>query len=376
MTSVSSSRAASAPRVHTAGDFAREETMLANRNSGLPLEALRYDVTPAGLHFLLIHFDVPFVADEAAWRLSVTGCVRRPLDLSVAALREMPQRTLRVTLECAGNGRANVNPRWQTQPWEYGAVGTAEWTGTPLRHVLERAGLTDAARDVAFLGRDRGIDAGREHDFGRSLTPELAMHEDVLLVWAMNGAPLLPQHGFPLRLIVPGWFGMASVKWLDRIEVLDTPFDGYQQVGNYVYRQNKGDAGTPVTHLRVKSLMTPPGMPDWYTRHRIVEAGVHELTGRAWSGNGVPVASVAVGVDGVWNPATLDPPHDVESGKAQSARAYAWRGWRYRWTATPGEHILSCRATDANGDTQPLDPPWDNAGMGNNAAQRVPVTVR
>ncbi|MGN6461168.1 MAG: molybdopterin-dependent oxidoreductase, partial [Pseudolabrys sp.] len=331
MASASSSRAASAPRVHTAGDFAREEVGLANRNSGLPLEALRYDVTPAGLHFLLIHFDVPFIADAAAWRLSVSGCVRQPLDLSIAALREMPQRTLRVTLECAGNGRAHVNPRWQTQPWEYGAVGTAEWTGTPLRHVLERAGLTDAARDVAFLGCDRGIDAGREHDFGRSLTPDLAMHEDVLLVWAMNGAPLLPQHGFPLRLIVPGWFGMASVKWLDRIDVLDRPFDGYQQVGNYVYRQKKGDAGTPVTHLRVKSLMTPPGMPDWYTRHRIVEAGEHEIVGRAWSGGGVPIATVDFGIDGVWNPATLDP--------AQGP--YAWRGWRYRWTATPGEHILS-----------------------------------
>ena len=121
-----------------------------------------------------------------------------------------------------------------------------------------------------------------------------------------------------------------------------------------------------MTHLRVKSLMTPPGMPDWYTRHRIVEAGVHELTGRAWSGGGAPIASVEVGVDGVWNPATLDPPQGL----------YAWRGWRYRWTATPGEHILTCRATDANGNTQPFDPPWDNAGMGNNAAQRVPVTVR
>ena len=144
-----------------------------------------------------------------------------------------PKKTLRVTLECAGNGRANVVPRWQTQPWEYGGVGTAEWTGTPLRHLLERARLRADAADIAFFGADRGFDAGREHDYGRSLPPAFAMDEDVLVVWAMNGAPLPPQHGFPLRLVVPGWYGMASVKWLKRIEVLAQPFDGYQQAGNY-----------------------------------------------------------------------------------------------------------------------------------------------
>ena len=200
-----------------------------------------------------------------------------------------------MTFECAGNGRANVTPRWQTQPWEYGAVGTAEWTGTPLRHLLERAGLERDAVEVAFLGIDRGFDAGREHEFGRSLTPDAAMDDDVLLVWAMNGVPLLPQHGFPLRLIVPGWYGMASVKWLNRIDVLAQPFDGYQQRPNYHYRQKRGEPGVPVTTMRVKSLMMPPGIPDWYTRHRVVEAGPVELTGRAWSGAGVPIARVAVG---------------------------------------------------------------------------------
>ena len=355
-----------AQRVHTTGDFAREEVGLANRNSGLPLEALRHDVTPAGLHFLLTHFDVPFVPSAEDWRVDIVGRVSSPLRLSYAQIRELPAKTLRVTLECAGNGRAHVVPRWQTQPWEYGAVGTAEWTGTPLRLLLEQAQLQADALDIAFLGADRGFDAGREHDYGRSLTPALALGDDVLVAWAMNGAPLPPQHGFPLRLVVPGWYGMASVKWLTRIEVLARPFDGYQQVGNYIYRQKRGDQGVPVSTMRVKSLMVPPGIPDWYTRHRVLEAGPVELVGRAWSGGGVPVVKVSVGVDGVWNEAALDPP----GGR------YAWRGWRYRWDAAPGEHVLECRATDGGGEIQPLDPPWDNVGFGNNAVHRVSVTVR
>src|SRR5687767_13686673 len=300
MTTTRDSIAQPAQRSHTAGDFAREEVGLANRNSGMPLEALRHDVTPAGMHFLLTHFDVPFVASAEEWCVELGGRVQNPLSLSAAEVQKLPATTLRVTLECAGNGRANLEPRWQTQPWEYGAVGTAEWTGTPLRHLLERAHIEADAVDIAFLGADRGFDAGREHDCGRSLTPALAMNDDLLLVWAMNGAPLPPQHGFPLRLVVPGWYGMASVKWLRRIEVLAQPFDGYQQVGNYVYRQKRGDAGVPVTTMRVKSLMVPPGIPDWYTRHRVVEAGSVELTGRAWCGGGVPVERVAVGIDGAW----------------------------------------------------------------------------
>ncbi|MPZ40009.1 MAG: molybdopterin-dependent oxidoreductase [Rhizobiales bacterium] len=356
----------SSERAHTTGDFAREEVALANRNSGLPLEALRYDVTPAGLHFLLTHFDVPFVTSADDWRLEIGGRVRNPLSLSCAEIRTLPEKTLRVTLECAGNGRVNVVPRWQTQPWEYGGVGTAEWTGTPLRHLLERARPQADAADVAFLGADRGFDAGCEHDYGRSLPPALAMDEDVLVAWAMNGTPLPPQNGFPLRLVVPGWYGMASVKWLRRIEVLARPFDGYQQVGNYIYRQKRDEPGVPVSTMRVKSLMVPPGIPDWYTRHRVVEAGTVEIVGRAWSGGGVPVVRVAVGVDGTWNDAALDPLQG----------AYAWRGWRYRWDALPGAHLLECRATDANGDTQPLESPWDAVGFGNNAVHRVPMMVR
>jgi DMSO/TMAO reductase YedYZ molybdopterin-dependent catalytic subunit len=355
-------------RQPTDGLFAREDVRLANRNSGILIEALRHDVTPPGLHYLLTHFDVPYVAsaEAAAWKVSLGAGFERPFEIALDDIKKLPARTLRVTLECAGNGRSLMSPRRQNQPWHYEAVGTAEWTGTPLKSLLERAGVTPRTVDIVFLGRDRGFDDGHEHNYGRSLSPAKAKHDDVLLVWAMNGQPLLPQHGFPLRLVVPGWYGMASVKWLDRLEAWTRPYDGYQQVRTYVYKQSETDPGVPVTALRVKSLMAPPGIPDWYTRARMVDRGCVELTGRAWSGDGVPIEKVEVAIDGTWHAARLDPP----------AGTYAWRGWRFDWNAEPGDHVLMCRATDAKGETQPVDARWDRGGFGNNMCHRLNVTVR
>ena len=316
-------------------------------------------MTPVGLHYTLSHFDVPQL-DEAIFRLDVGG--RR---FSLAELRAMPAKTLRVTLECAGNGRAGFSPRYPSMPWLHGAVGTAEWSGVPLRRLLPEIPPGNA-REIAFFGADRGFDSGVEHAFGRSLALEEAMGDDVLVAWAMNGQPLAPQHGAPLRLVVPGWYGMASVKWLERIEVLERAFDGYQQVVGYRYRKRDGDAGSPVRHMKVKSLIVPPGIPDWYTRRRLVEHGTVEVRGRAWSGAGVAIRRVELGIDGAWRDAELEAP---------SAR-FAWQRWRARWQATMGEHELACRATDASGAVQPLDPDWNIGGMGNNAVQRIQVTVR
>lgn len=352
-------------RPHVEGDFAREELALAYRNSALPLEALAYDVTPLGLHYTLSHFDVPRL-DASAFRLAVGGRVARPLALTLDDLRKLPARTLRVTMECAGNGRGLMSPRYPSMPWLHEGVGTAEWTGTSLRRVLDQAGLDRSVADIAFLGADRGFDRGVEHDYGRSLVPADATSEDVLLAYAMNGAPLAPQHGFPLRLVVPGWFGMASVKWLVRIEALDRPFDGFQQAIGYHYRRFAGDPGIPITHAKVKSLIAPPGIPDWYTRRRLVERGPVRLVGRAWSGAGSAIARVEVAVDGDWREAVVEP---------QGGR-FAWQGWRYDWDANSGEHELACRATDARGATQPLSFDWNTNGMGNNAVHRVQVTVR
>ena len=325
----------------------------------LPLEALRYDVTPVGLHYTLSHFDIPRI-DAASYRLAVGD--RR---FSLAELQAMPRKTLRVTLECAGNGRAGFARRYPSMPWTHGGVSTAEWTGVSLGFILKEF-ISEKTREIAFFGADRGFDSGVEHEFGRSLAVEDAIGDEVLLAWAMNGQPLLPQHGAPLRLVVPGWFGMASVKWLSRIALLDRPFDGYQQVVGYRYTRERGDPGTPVRHAKVKSLIAPPGVPDWYTGRRLVEAGRVEIEGRAWSGAGIAVARVELGVDGEWRAAELERPTE----------RFAWQRWRASWNALPGEHELACRATDASGAVQPFEPDWNVGGMGNNAVQRIAVTVR
>lgn len=354
-----------APAGHTSGDYSADEVGLANRNCGTLLETLRHDITPAGAHYLLNHFDIPFVPSAADWLLKLDGLVDKPAVLRVDELQELPTTSRKVTLECAGNGRALLSPRWQSQPWRYEAVGTGAWTGTPLRGVLEAAGVQTGAVDIVFHGADRGADKGGIHRYSRSLSPARAMHPDVLLVWAMNDQPLLPQHGFPLRLIVPGWYGMASVKWLEHIEVIDRPFTGHQQVGTYVYKRDADDPGTPVTHMRVKSLLVPPGVPEWSTRTRLLEPGPVTVYGRAWSGDGTAIAKVEFGDNDDWAEATLEPVID----------RYAWRGWRCDWRAESGRHTLRCRATDTNGNTQPMSPVWDRGGFGNNAVHEVEVWV-
>jgi sulfane dehydrogenase subunit SoxC len=343
-----------------------EELALAARNHGMPLEALRYDVTPVGLHYLLIHFDIP-EADERAWRLEIDGRVAAPRTLTMQELRSRPEVTAPVTLECAGNGRARLDPRPVSQPWLEEAVGTASWTGTPLRPLLEEAGVGPDAVEVVFGGADRGVQDGLEHDYERSLPVAEAMRDEVLLAWGVNGRPLPPQHGYPLRLVVPGWYGMTSVKWLRRISVVDRPFDGYQQTGAYLIHTSEDDPGEPVTRILPRSLLVPPGLPEFESRQRFCRAGRVPLTGRAWSGL-APVARVEVSTDGgaSWQDAELEP----------QPSPWAWAGWRYRWEATPGVHELCSRATDAAGNTQPLQPPWNTGGYANNAVQRVPVTVR
>jgi DMSO/TMAO reductase YedYZ molybdopterin-dependent catalytic subunit len=332
----------------------------------MPLEALDYDVTPAGLHYLLIHYDIP-VVDPAAWRLRVDGRVGRELSLSLDELRSRPAVTLAVTLECAGNGRAGLSPRPLSQPWLLEAVGTAEWTGTPLHGLLEDAGVDDDAVDVVFGALDRGVEGGVQQQFERSLPLTEALREDVLLAYAMNGAPLPPQHGFPLRLVVPGWYGMTSVKWLERITVLDRPFEGYQQARGYRLRQTPDEAGEPVSWMLPRSLMVPPGIPDFATRERIVEPGPCAVRGRAWSGLG-SVERVEVSADAgeSWSDARL--------GRQPSR--WAWRSWEWDWEPRgPGRHELCCRATDSAGNVQPLEAPWNLGGYANNEVQRVPAVV-
>ena len=351
------------PLEPTDGPLLREELQLAFRNRGLPLEALHFDLTPTGLHYLVVHWDIPPL-DPETWRLALGGCVRQRLELSLDDLRARPRHTVAVTLECAGNGRALLEPRPLSIPWLGEAVGTAEWTGTPLHGVLADAGVEEDAVELVFRGADRGLQGEEEQAYARSLTVAEASRAEVLLAYEMNGRPLEPQHGSPLRLLVPGWYGMTSVKWLTSIDAVSERFEGYQQTTSYLYQRDADDPGEPVQRIRVRALMIPPGIPDFFSRDRFLEPGPVTLSGRAWSGS-APVERVEVAVDGEWCDATLGSP----------AGAFAWRSWSFGWEATPGEHELACRATDASGEVQPLDAPWNYQGMGNNAVQRLAVTV-
>lgn len=345
--------------------FYKEEVQLALRNRGMPLEGLRYPITPTGMHYLLVHFDIPEV-DLKRWRLNVGGLVSNPLSMSLDEIKRRPAVTLAVTMECAGNGRALLSPRYVNQPWLLEAIGTAEWTGTPLRGILDEAGLTDSVVQILFTGLDQGVQGDEVQDYQRSLSLAEATREEVLLAYWMNGEPLQPQHGYPLRLIVPGWYGMTSVKWLGRIEAIGEPFTGYQMQKSYRYSQAEDDVGEPVTLIKVRALMIPPGIPDFTTRTRLVEAGPVTLTGRAWAGRS-SISCVEVSINGgaAWSVAEL----------GDQVSIYAWRAWSFNWDATPGRYTLCVRATDAEGNTQPVDQQWTFFGMGNNMAQRVAVIV-
>ena len=343
-----------------------DELALAGRNHALLLEALRYDVTPPGLHYVLVHYDVPDL-DAASWRLTVDGAVDRARSLDLPALRGYPSVSVPVTMECAGNGRAHLAPRPVSQPWLDGTVGTAVWTGARLADVLADAGVRGDAVDVVLQGADHGVERGVEQDYARGLPLAEARRPDVLLAYEMNGRPLPPQHGHPVRAVVPGWYGMTSVKWLTAVHVTPAPFDGFQNAVAYRYKKHLDDPGEPVTRIAVRALMVPPGFPDFGSRRRIVEAGPVELRGRAWSGHG-PVTGVEVSSDGgtTWREASLGP----------SLGRHAWVGWTATWLAEPGDHVLSVRARDETGAVQPATTPWNAQGMGNNSVQHVPVHVR
>ena len=239
------------------------------------------------------------------------------------------------------------------------------------RHAAARArsrrpGSSRTPSSWCSRGADRGIQGDDEHHYARSLTVEAIARGEVLLAYEMNGRPLEPQHGFPLRLLVPGWYGMTSVKWLDSIEAVTEPFEGYQQYVAYRYQRDAPTIpGEPVSRIRVRALMIPPGRPDFFSRERFGAAGPTTVFGRAWSG-AAPVERVELAVDGAVG--------------RRDARARRWAGTpgaagRTTWDATPGEHELACRATDADGEHAAAEPPWNYQGMGNNGVQRVAVTV-
>jgi len=313
-------------------------------NSETPLADVRGWVTPTRLFFVRNHFDVPQL-DLASWRLSVGGCVDRPLELSWEELNELLQRTVLATLECAGNGRSFLAQKVPGVPWGAGAVAHAEWSGVPLAAVLEQAGVTADAVEVICEGADRGSEPDHPEPmaFARGLPLAKAMHRDTILALRMNGEPLTPSHGFPVRLLVPGWYGVASVKWLSRLEVSRVPFRGYFQTVKYTIQKASDDGPQmePIQCMGVKSEIVRPFAGE------ALPLGKQRVFGLAWAGEEA-VACVELSSDGgrTWRETELLGPF----------APYSWTMWESMWDVrSAGSYELLSRATSASGRVQPND---------------------
>jgi DMSO/TMAO reductase YedYZ molybdopterin-dependent catalytic subunit len=325
-------------------------------------------LTPVEHFYVRSHLPVPPSLDLAAWTLQVEGEVATPLTLSVDELRKMPAVTITSTLECAGNGRAFFDPPVAGIQWAKGAVGTARWTGVRMADVLKRAGAKSTGRFVVMSAADRPL--GTMPDFVRQVPMAKAMHPDTLIALDMNGQPLTPLHGFPLRAIIPGWEGAYSIKWLTNLTVLDRESDSFWVTTAYRYPTRRVAPGATVdakdmaalTGLVVKSLITKP--LDGAT----VAPGPIDVAGFAWAGE-TDIAKVDISTDdgATWVPARLT---------GERAR-YAWRRFEFTFTAAqPQSYLIHARATDANGRIQPMAPPWNPSGYLWNAPDWVRIEVK
>ena len=322
-------------------------------NAETPLERQVGVITPASRHYVRDHFAIPTGPD----RVAIDGAVRTPMQLDLEQIRSLPPRSLVVTLECAGNGRAFLDPPVGGEQWRTGAVGTAEWTGASLRAVLQMAEPLSSAVEVLCVGADTGTpaDVGKRIAYERSLPIADALRDDVLLAYAMNGNDLPPEHGAPLRLVVPGWYGMASVKWLARLRLLEQSFEGFFQTDRYVV----GDR--PLREIAARALIAWPRDGERLAKRPFVTRGY------AWSGRG-DLARVEVSADGggSWQDATL----------SEGTGRYAWRQWHAAISATAsGQLVLIARAVTSAGTTQPLDEVRNERGYENNAARPVRIEI-
>ena len=322
-------------------------------NAEAPPDALRDGITSTDQHYVRSNFVLP----EHDGVLHIGGAVANSAALTIDQLRALPAVTVTMTMECAGNGRLDMKPLPIGEPWGGYAVSTATWTGTPLIGILQTAVPDANAIEVVFEGADHGPYFQYEDlQFIRSLPFDLAMDSSasILVAYEMNGEPLNADHGAPFRLIVPHWYGVASVKWLSRIEVITQPYEGEFQTNHYMYewpdRPNE-----PVNVMLVRARITDPA------DEAVLPLGVCTIRGKAWSGAG-PITKVEISFtgEGEWFTAALEP----------STSPHAWQDWSYEWTpAKTGRYSIRARAIDAAGNTQPDVPPWNRLGYGNNAIE-------
>jgi len=348
------------------GRIVRSEDPL---NLEMPFSSLDQFITPTKSFYVRTHFPIPAI-DKDAWWLRVKGEVEKSFAINYEELLELESRTIPVTLECAGNNRNFLEPKVKGVQWGLGAVGTAEWTGVPLSILLDRAGVKANACEVILQGADGGMledpkSPLGELRFARSV-PLAKAREDVLLAYKMNDVDLPPEHGFPLRAIVPGWYAMASIKWLQRIIVTDQPFTGYYQTMDYAYWNRRGEIAqlVPLSETQVKAEIARP------SEGEIVAANSNvRVHGAAWTSDG-EITKIELSTDGgaTWN----------ETKLVGESKPNAWRLWEFDWKtpATAGKATLIARATDSHGRTQPVERDPDRGTYMINHLLPITVEVR
>ncbi len=327
-----------------------------------PQTALGSWLTPNSLFYVRSQFDYPDI-DENTWKLNAVSSAGDEISLSLDEIKQLPKHTVTVTLECAGNNRSDLNPPAPGNQFNNGAVSNAVWSGTSLKSILSKMNLGQDVVEILFEGADVGSPAADKdaEPYLRSLPLDLAMHEDTLLAYEMNGETLPLEHGYPIRLIIPGWYGMAHVKWVNKISSITTPFSGYFQGEKYVLKYDDGTE-RPVQEIQVKSAITSPR-----EKESLKCCETYSVSGQAWAGRN-QIKKVEVSVDGgkIWNAAQLIGPSEN----------YAWQQWTYSWTPdSPGDHVLLSRATDTKGNEQPLESRWNELGYAVNGSKPVNVVV-
>lgn len=329
----------------------------------MPLGGFTDWLTPIERFFVRCHTYIPTVK-LSQWNLKIDGRVDTPLTLNMEELKKLPRVELVGVLECAGNGRKFYEPRMAGAQWGFGSVGNGRWAGVRLRDVLRRAGIQKSAKEICCDGAD--VPLGKMPDFQRTITVEKALHPDTMLAYEMNGRPLPVEHGFPLRVIAPGWAGDSWVKWLQHIEVLDHEFDGFWMKTAYRHPVQAVPPGTavdpeamvPVTDLNVKSVIASPD--GWAKPGKVL------VQGAAWS-NSSPVYKMELSTDGgkTWRQAKLN-------GRRTQ---YGWRLWQFDWRPAEGKYLLMARATNEAGQTQPTQQQWNPPGYLWNVAQPIDITI-
>lgn len=334
-------------------------------NQETPIQFLKTDIIDDKLFFRRNHFDYPTLSYSNYW-LPINGKVSTPILFSMKDILKLPSKTIQVVLECSGDKRSLFEPKVFGEQWGKGAISQGYWKGVPLQTLLEFSGIKEGAKEVIVEGYDFGerTDLNKVYTYTRSLPLKKALHPDTIIAYEYNNKPIPFKHGFPLRLIVPQWYAMASVKWIKQISVIDRDFTGPFQTIDYVYypnKENNKDA-FPVTTINVNSTIQKP------LDKEILNTGMHVVKGIAWTGKGY-VTKLEISVDGgnTWLNARLEPIKNT---------GFGWQSWSYEWTISKkGEYMIMSRAIDSYGHTQPSIAFWNRKGYGYNAIDKITVKV-